>query len=113
MLAGKDEELRKYELMWTTATIKLDTISFPNVTPSAPGKEEKVITFIAQELVNGFEIGLTQAMKLAKDAVAAKGTDNQDEALGFAVELCKRVLCAEQKKKSATPATSDEEIKDA
>ncbi len=102
MLAGKDEELKKYEFLWTATNVHINpSFKKMDVPPktSKVSKEDEIISHISQELVMRFGIGMKQATKLAKDAIAAKGTDDRDEALGFAVELCEKTLSSKRKKK--------------
>ena len=108
MLMGNDEELRSYEYLWKAATIGMEPKPSKKEGHPDSKKEDDAIIYIAQKLAKSFGIGLKQATKLAKDALAAKGIDNRDEALGFAIELCKKLFSSKEEVKEG-----NSEIKEA
>ena len=93
MLSGQDEELRKYEYLWGVASMPAENYEEalrPKVTK--PSKEQENLEWISQELVKRLGIDVSLATKLAKEAVAAKGGVDREEALGFAIILCEKSL---------------------
>jgi hypothetical protein len=95
MLAGRDEELRRYEALWAAAAIPPEGPAKKNgANPSKKGTDAitETINYVAQEMVKRYSIGLKQATKLATEAVAAKGAESRDVALGFAVKLYEAAL---------------------
>lgn len=108
MLNGRDEELKKYECLWNAAELQIDFSYKKTKKPQKTDKIDELITYIATELVKSYGIGLKQATTLAKNAVASKGTDNREETLGFAAEMCQSMLS----KKARTRKKKDVQSKD-
>ena len=111
MLNGKDEELRRYEYLWGATS--MPSGHYGGASGQRGGtraqKEQENITWISQELMKRFGDSLTMALatRLAKEAIAAKGGKDPEEALGFAIVLCEMTLpqkaAGKQKKEGDVP----------
>ncbi len=90
MLKGTDEEMKRYEYLWAAASApfpdNLETDPQVGRTPKT-SKEEQLISAVSVELARRFGMGISQATRLAQEAVAAKGLADQSEVLGFAIAL--------------------------
>ena len=93
MLSGQDEELHRYEYLWGVASMPAGNYE-EALRPKMPkpSKEQENLEWISQELVKRLGIDVSLATKLAKEAVAAKGGVDPEEALGFAILLCEKGL---------------------
>lgn len=91
MLAGNDEELRRYEYLWEPVKIDpiLDDPIEDPVRPYTLSEEQETVDFISRELVRMFKINLKTALKIAKESVLAKSGEDKEEILGFAMKLCR------------------------
>ncbi len=95
MLNGTDEELKKYEYLWSAAQMPI--IDEDNTSgdrkknlSSNKSKEEQLTDNIVRELVTQFQTDVTEACKVAYDSIAAKGIASPEETLGYAITLYKR-----------------------
>ena len=102
MLNGQDEELRKYESLWGAASLPPEDYGqFIKSENQKPPKEQDNIDNISQAIIKRFgvnRVDMPLAIRLAREAVAAKGTDSPEETLGFAINLCEKVLAEKDDK---------------
>ena len=85
MLAGNDEELKKYEYLWRSAELpptKQDEL-FPK---PAKKKTSELFAYLVNSLVEKEQINIMEASKLAEIAIEAKPGKDKEEILGFAKE---------------------------
>lgn len=103
MLAGTDEELRRYEYLWNTVQMPiLENVEEKPPKPKEAGRETQIASQIASKLVMTFGIQANQAMKLAQESIAAMGFENEAEIEGYAIKLCKVALDAQKERNNET-----------
>ena len=109
MLSGNDEELRSYELMWQAAQI-LPEIDDSMLTADVPKSNEsdELASLIGSELIKRFNVNIAMAARITKEAIIAKGCQNQAETLGYAVTLCQIVISGRQ---SEEPQSAENSVK--
>ena len=113
MLSGNDEELRSYELMWQAPQIppEIDdsilTADVPKYNEAA-NEADELASLIGSELIKRFNVNIAMAARITKEAIIAKGCQNQAETLGYAVTLCQIVISGSQ---SEEPQSAENPVK--
>lgn len=97
ILKGEDEEMRRYEYLWAAADIPVEAdidLDGKRHAKSNPSKTQdaEAMDYIIGKLTSEFNIQIDLATRLSKEAVAAKGSNEREETLGFAVKLYRATL---------------------